>query len=124
MYNRQPVLDVHGHMSTPPHFRAYAMNLIALRTPEGALEMSDELMRPALDRHIRVMDERNIDVQLISASPVAMMQWEMPHLVSHWTRVTNDVIAQICRAYANRFVGVAQLPQDVDQHTSNCVEEL
>ena len=64
MYRGQPVLDVHGHMSTPPHFRAYAMNLIALRTAEGALEMSDELMRPALARHLRVMDERKIDVTL------------------------------------------------------------
>lgn len=110
MYRGQPVLDVHGHMSTPPHFRAYAMNLIALRSPEGALEMSDDLMRPALERHLRVMDERNIDVQLISPRPVAMMHWEMPHLVQHWTRVTNDVIAQICRAHPSRFVGVAQLP--------------
>ena len=124
MYRGQPVLDVHGHMSTPPHFRAYAMNLIALRSAEGALEMSDELMRPALDRHIRVMDERQIDVQLISPRPVAMMHWEMPHLVKHWTHVTNDVIAQICRAHPTRFVGVAQLPQDVDQDTRNCVEEL
>ena len=124
MYQGTRVLDVHGHMSTPPHFRAYAMNLISLRTPEGGLEMSDELMRPALDRHIRVMDERNIDVQLISARPVAMMHWEMPHLVQHWTRTTNDVIAQICRSYPTRFVGVAQLPQSVDADTSGCVAEL
>lgn len=124
MYQGKPVLDVHGHMSTPPHFRAYAMNLISLRTPDGGLEMSDDLMRPALDRHIRVMDERNVDVQLISARPVAMMHWEMPHLVRHWTRTTNDVIAQICRAYPKRFVGVAQLPQSVDEDTSGCIAEL
>src|SRR3569833_9811 len=107
MYQGKPVVDVHGHMSTPPHFRAFAYNMISLRTAEGALEMSDELMRPALDRHIRVMDEREIDTQLISPRPVAMMHWEQPFLVKHWTRVTNDVIAQICGKYPGRFVGVA-----------------
>jgi predicted TIM-barrel fold metal-dependent hydrolase len=124
MYNGQLVFDVHGHMSTPPHFRAYAMNLISLRTADGELEMSDELMRPALERHLRVMDERNIDVQLISARPVAMMHWELPHLVRHWTRTTNAVIAQICRTHPRRFIGIAQLPQTVDEDTSSCVDEL
>jgi predicted TIM-barrel fold metal-dependent hydrolase len=124
MYQGKLVLDVHGHMSTPPHFRAYAMNLISLRTPEGELEMTDDLLRPALERHIRVMDARNIDVQLISPRPVAMMHWEMPHLVQQWTRVTNNVIAQICRAYPNRFTGVAQLPQTADEDTRSCVSEL
>jgi len=31
MYKGKKVFDVHGHISTPPHFRAAAMNLIALR---------------------------------------------------------------------------------------------
>jgi len=35
MYNGQKVIDVRGHMSTPPHFRAYADDLIALRSPRG-----------------------------------------------------------------------------------------
>ncbi len=38
MYQGVSVIDVHGHLSTPPHFRAHAMNLVALRTPgESAL---------------------------------------------------------------------------------------
>ena len=124
MYRGLPVIDVHGHLSTPPHFRAYAMNLVSLRTPDGGLALSDELMRPALERHLRVLDERRIDVQLLSPRPVAMLHWEQPHLVQHWTRVTNDVIAQQCRAHPTRFVGVAQLPQTRDQDTSACVDEL
>lgn len=35
MYNGEKVLDIHGHHSTPAQFRAYAYNLIALRTPMG-----------------------------------------------------------------------------------------
>ncbi len=125
MYNSQKVIDVHGHMSTPPHFRAYAYNLIALRSPgEGTLEIPDELMEGALARHLKVLDERNIDVQLISPRPVAMMHWERPFIVEKWTRTTNDVISQHCRLHPDRFVGVAQLPQHSTLDTRNCVEEL
>ena len=95
MYHGERVIDVHGHMSTPPHFRAYAYNMIALRSTEGAPNISDQLMQTALDRHLRIMDEREIDVQMISPRPVAMMHWETKPLVNHWTRVTNDVISAI-----------------------------
>ncbi len=125
MYGGRKVLDVHGHMSTPPQFRAWAYNLIALRSPgDGELEISDELMQTALDRHLKVMDERGIDVQLISPRPVAMMHWERPFLVEKWTRTTNDAIHQQCRMHPTRFAGVAQLPQSRDLDTSNCVAEL
>ena len=125
MYNGQKVIDVHGHMSTPPHFRAYAFNLIALRSPrDGDLEISDELMQAALGRHLRIMDERNIDVQMISARPVAFMHWEAAFLVEKWTRITNNVIQQHCKMYPDRFVGIAQLPQNSKLDTNNCIPEL
>lgn len=125
MYNGQKVIDVHGHMSTPPHFRAYAYSLIALRTPgDGDLEISDELMQTALGRHLKIMDDRNIDVQMISARPVAFMHWEAAFLVEKWTRITNNIIQQHCRMYPNRFVGIAQLPQNSKLDTSNCIPEL
>lgn len=125
MYNGQKVIDVHGHMSTPPHFRAYAFNLIALRSPaEGSLEISNELMETALSRHLKMLDNLNVDIQMISPRPVAMMQWEQPLLVEKWTRVTNDVIHQQCVTHGDRFVGIAQLPQNRDLDTGNCVPEL
>lgn len=125
MYNGSKVIDVHGHMSTPPHFRAYAYNLIALRSPgDGDLEMSDELMESALARHLKMMDERNIDIQMISPRPVAMMHWEAAFLVEKWTRITNNVIHRHCQLHPDRFVGVAQLPQNSKLETKNCVAEL
>ncbi|MEA2642960.1 MAG: meta-cleavage compound hydrolase [Chloroflexota bacterium] len=124
MYKGQPVIDVHGHMSTPPHFRAFAFNLIALRSTAGGLDISDQLMETALGRHLRIMDERNIDVQMISPRPVAMMQWEAAPLVDKWTRVTNDVIYQQIKMHPDRYVGVAQLPQHELHDTNNCLEEL
>lgn len=125
MYNGQKVIDVHGHMSTPSDFRAWAFNLIALRSPgESELVITEQQMKPALDRHFRILDERNIDVQLISPRPVAMMQWEANFLVQKWTKVTNDIIHQQCQAHPDRFAGVAQLPQSSIADTSNCVAEL
>ncbi len=70
MYNGEKVLDIHGHHSTPAQFRAYAYNLIALRTPMGSgLHISDEAMDEAMTRHLTIMDERNVDVQFISPRP-------------------------------------------------------
>ncbi len=125
MYNGAKVIDVHGHMSTPPQFRAFAYNLIALRGGgEGNLQITDEQMETALGRHLRLLDERGIDVQLISPRPVAMMHWEAPFLSEKWTQTTNDVIAQQCRMHPDRYRGVAQLPQSSTLNTSNCVAEL
>lgn len=125
MYNGKKVIDVHGHMSTPPHFRAYAYNLIALRSPaESDLEISDELMETALKRHLKMLDERNIDLQMISARPIAMMHWERPFIVEQWSKTTNNIIHQQCKAHPERFVGIAQLPQSSTIDTKNCVAEL
>jgi predicted TIM-barrel fold metal-dependent hydrolase len=124
MFHGKKVIDCHGHMSTPPQFRAYAYNLIALRTPGDELLLTEAQMKGPIDRHLRMLDSHNIDVQMISPRPVAMMQWESPYLVGPWTKVTNDVIAQQCEIWSDRYVGIAQLPQSRDCDTSNCVPEL
>ncbi len=87
MYDGTLVIDSHGHMSTPPEFRGYAYNMIALRTPSN-FHLTAAQMEGALSRHIRVLDERNIDVQMISPRPVAYMHWERPYLVKSWTETT------------------------------------
>jgi predicted TIM-barrel fold metal-dependent hydrolase len=126
MYNGKKVIDVHGHISTPPHFRAYAMNMISLRTPQehGPLAIPEQAAQQMLDRHLRIMDERNIDLQMLSPRPVAMMHWERPFIVEHWTRVTNDLIHAQCKQYPERFVGVAQLPQTQGLNIEACIAEL
>jgi predicted TIM-barrel fold metal-dependent hydrolase len=125
MYKGKPVIDVHGHISTPPHFRANAYNLIALRTPgEGQIPIPEAAMNNALERHLRMMDERRVDVQLISPRPVAMMHWERPFLVEAWSKMTNDVIHQQCKMHPKRFAGVSQLPQTRGLNIGSCVDEL
>jgi predicted TIM-barrel fold metal-dependent hydrolase len=126
MFKGKPVVDVHGHVSTPVHFRAFAMNLIigAPGARDGQLSMSDDLMETAQKPHVERLDEYNIDVQFISPRPVAMMLYERPHIVRKWSATTNDVIHQACRLYPERFRGIAQLPQQSSEDTSNCLEEL
>ncbi len=124
MYKNYAVIDTHGHISTPPQFRAYAYNLIALRDPSEPLVISDEAMQPALDRHLRLIDAQGIDLQLLSPRPVAMMHWERPFLVDAWTRTSNDLIARQCKMHPDRFQGIAQLPQTRDGDIVHCADEL
>jgi predicted TIM-barrel fold metal-dependent hydrolase len=124
MYESHAVIDTHGHISTPPQFRAYAYNLIVLRNPKEPFVITDEAMRPALERHLRLLDAQGIDLQLLSPRPVAMMHWERPFLVETWTRVTNDLIARQCALHPDRFQGVAQLPQTRGGDLRLCADEL
>lgn len=111
-------------MSSPPEYRSYMANLIALRTLGGELGIDEARWRPPLERHIKVMDERRIDIQLLSPRPVAMMQWERPYLVHSWTKTTNRVINYICEQYPDRYIGIAQLPQTPYETTEKCADEL
>lgn len=111
-------------MSTPPHFRAYAYNLVALRTADGRLVLTDDQMAAPLERHLRLLDSHRIDLQLLSPRPVAMMHWEQPHLVDHWTQATNDIIARQCKLHPTRFVGIGQLNQSPYSTPEACIPEL
>ena len=124
MFNGKTVIDVHGHMSAPPVYRAFAYNLIALRSPGDDLVITPEQMKPAIDRHLRLLDHHNVDVQLISPRPVAMMHWERPFLQDSWTRITNSIIAQQCEENPTRFVGVCQLAQSPTRPISESLHEL
>ena len=124
MFEGEAVIDVHGHMSSPPQFRAFGYSLISNRSTRSRLKLTTADLEVALQRHIEMLDQRLIDVQFISPRPVAMMHWENPELVDHWTRTTNDLIALQCQAHPDRLVGVAQLPQSIHLDTSNCIEEL
>lgn len=125
MYQDKQVIDVHGHLSTPPHFRANAMNLLSLRTPgDGVVAIPQAAMEESVAGHLRTMDERRIDVQLLSPRPIAMMHWERAFLGEAWARFTNDTIAQQCEMHPDRFAGVAQLPQSPELNIPGCVREL
>jgi predicted TIM-barrel fold metal-dependent hydrolase len=124
MFAKHPVIDVHGHISSPPAVRAYAFNLSLVGNVDDKLVLTDEQVKPAMDRHLKMLDARNIDLQLLSVRPIAMMHYENPTVVAAWTKTSNELIAQQIKLRPDRFVGVAQLPQNVAIDTSNCIEEL
>jgi predicted TIM-barrel fold metal-dependent hydrolase len=125
MYNDYEVVDVHGHMMSPPQFRAYAYGIVSNRNfGENRLHIKDEAIGDIVKHHLSLLDERNIDVQFISPRPVAMMHWERPPQVELWTKTTNEVIAQQCSLSGERLFGIGQLPQTIVHDTSSCIDEL
>jgi predicted TIM-barrel fold metal-dependent hydrolase len=124
MYNGYKVVDVHGHMTTPAPFRQFLAETVAQNTPGRKLEMTDEQLENAQQRHLKFMDERDIDIQLIGPRPIAMWHWMRPFLQDFWCRTVNDVIARIVKLHPDRFRGMAQLPQSKEKDTRNCVAEL
>ena len=124
MYNGYKIVDVHGHMTTPAPFRQFLAETVAQNTPGRKLEMTDEQLENAQQRHLKFMDDRDIDIQLIGPRPIAMWHWMRPFLQDFWCRTVNDVIARIVKLHPDRFRGMAQLPQSKEKDTRNCVAEL
>ncbi|MQF86998.1 MAG: amidohydrolase [SAR202 cluster bacterium] len=128
MFDGMKVIDCHGHMTTPPGFRAAIANWVSQNTGpsnHGSFpELSDEAMANANQRHLDMLDDHSIDYQLISPRPIAMWHWMRPHLQYDWAHFTNDTISQIMRLWPERFGGIAQLPQNRDLDGSHLVDEL
>jgi predicted TIM-barrel fold metal-dependent hydrolase len=131
MYHGTKVLDVHGHISTPPEYFHFGALQLAGNGPTGKLNIPDERLEQAQQRHLKEIDSRSVDVQLIGPRPFASFQWARPHIQRAWARATNDVTAQIVRLHPDRFLGMAMLPQSSEEDTSavlpefdRCVNEL
>lgn len=129
MFHGASVIDVHGHLSTPPDFYAFAFNLqlgLGLRRSRAGsgLSLPADAMAATQARHVKLLDDRNIDVQFISPRPYSMLHFERPEVVEAWTGATNEAIHQACQLYPSRFFGVAQLPQHTSLDTGTCIDEL
>jgi predicted TIM-barrel fold metal-dependent hydrolase len=133
MYQNTKVLDVHGHVSVPPSANALLPLMLGSNTPMpsplsqpgGRATATEEEFRAAAARHVRYMDERNIDVQIIGPRPFMMLGWMEPHLLPAWTRYVNDMIHQQVSWHPDRFLGACQLPQiSGAEDLSNCLDEL
>jgi len=111
-------------MTTPAPFRQFLAETVAQNTPGRKLEMTDEQLENAQQRHLKFMDDRNIDIQLIGPRPIAMWHWMRPFLQDFWCRTVNDVIARIVKLHPDRFRGMAQLPQSKEKDTRHCATEL
>jgi len=114
------IIDMHGHWLSPG-LREWGWGLISLRNASDnakPLRGVDE----ENDTNIKCMDERGIDVQILSIRPVSMLHSENPYISIPWARVYNNVLAEAISRKADRFRAMATLPQGADMEAS--VQEL
>ncbi|MBI1218570.1 MAG: amidohydrolase family protein [Rhodobacteraceae bacterium] len=125
------IIDCHGHYTTAPaKLREYRNAQLAAFTAgerePNPPEFGDDELRTSLEAaQLRLQRERGTDVTLFS--PIASL---MGHhqgdagVSARWSQVSNDLIAQVCRLYPQRFVPVCQLPQSPGVSPASCVDEL
>jgi predicted TIM-barrel fold metal-dependent hydrolase len=134
VYNNVRVLDVHGHVSVPFSANSFLTLMMGSNTAmdspigqdhAGPARVSREEFHSAALGHVRYLDDRNIDVQVVGPRPFLMLGWMEPHLLPSWTRYVNDMIHQQVAMFPDRFLGAAMLPQVSEApDLSNCLAEL
>ncbi|MEV4513328.1 amidohydrolase family protein [Dactylosporangium sp. NPDC049525] len=118
-------IDAHGHVSAPAEVYEYQAKIVANRAPMRPPALTTELLQPAMDQHVALLDMAGVDLQLISPRPYMMMHSLFnPRLVAHWTRYVNDVIAAQVALRPDRLRGIAGLPQFRLDDPRDCLGEL
>jgi 4-oxalmesaconate hydratase len=122
------IIDVHGHFTmAPPALDAYRGRQLARMNKRDAakLRLDPEAVRASLEPYVRRLDERGIDVVLLSPRASGMGHDIGDEWTSRaWTEASNDAVASAVAEFPDRFVGVAQLPQSPGVNPSGSVEEL
>jgi 4-oxalmesaconate hydratase len=121
------IIDAHAHLVTPESFFGYRSLLQVSNGLHSRLRPSttDEEIKAAADRSVKVMDGVGTDMQLISPRPFMLMHshplvWD----VQVWVAANNDLIARTIALHPTRFRGVAGLPQVGGQPVEVVFDEL
>src|SRR3982751_2738626 len=89
-------------------------------------EIGDNTWEPA--RRMEEMDATGVAMQVLSTVPVMFSYWAKPQDALELSRLLNDHIAEVVRAYPTRFAGLGTLPmQDPElaaRELERCVREL
>jgi aminocarboxymuconate-semialdehyde decarboxylase len=130
-----PVVDIHAHVLdrhalevAGPHGAASGFGARPSIPPPGSrfAEINSLMLDPA--RQVAAMDERGVDVHLISAIlAVTPTGWASPAVALELNRRYNDLIAEAVRAFPSRLVGSFALPLQnlelaLDELTRACDE--
>ncbi len=118
-----PVVDVHAHLLDAhvldvagPHGVASGFGARPHIPPPGTrfAQINELMLDPA--RQVAAMDERGVDVHLLSAIlAVTPTGWATPQVALELNRRYNDAIAAAVRDHPGRFVGSMTLPlQDLE----------
>ncbi|PWK76731.1 amidohydrolase family protein [Aminobacter sp. AP02] len=128
------IIDCHAHMAVPHQLPAYKASILSHRGAHGRKvpPVSNEALEQAFNRvemapmgHLACLDQAGVDIQLLSPRPFQLMHSEEPKKLVHWyVEYANDIIAQECALYPERFYGVAGLPQTGDSPITEALPEL
>lgn len=125
------IIDCHGHYTTAPQqlrdFRKAQVEAFDKggQEPDEPVFSDDQIRETLVDAQLRLQEERGTDVTIFS--PIAGL---MGHhlgdeaMSQRWSRLSNNLIHQVCKIYPKSFVGVCQLPQSPGIPAANCVAEL
>jgi 4-oxalmesaconate hydratase len=125
------IIDCHGHYTTAPvtlrEFRKAQLEAFDTGAvdPVEPVFSDDEVTETIVNAQLKLQQERGTDVTIFS--PIAGLMGH--HLADaatsdRWSRLSNNLIAQVVRLFPKSFVGVCQLPQSPGVAPSNCVDEL
>jgi 4-oxalmesaconate hydratase len=125
------IIDCHGHYTTAPPahtaWRQAQREAFAAGRPAPPYPViSDDELRDSIEgQQLRLMDERGIDLTVLSPRASAMEHHVGDHGVSRrWAEVSNDLVHRVTGLYPGRFAGVAQLPQTPGAPIAGAVPEL
>ena len=106
------IIDMHGHW-TSSGLRDYLAGAVSLRNvsdsvkPLGGVDETNE-------QNLKCMEDRGIDLQVLSIRPVSMLHVENRYISIPWSRVHNNVMAEAISRHPDRFRGLATLPQGAE----------
>ena len=91
------IIDVHRHTTAPQELYGYNYRLIANRGDfgRGDPRIGDEAIEKALARHLEMLKEYGIDLQLIPPRPWGIPNAETSEKIVQWMAgAVNDLIAR------------------------------
>ena len=126
------IIDIHGHYTTEPAaFQAFRDKQLAgiadgARKPTTEdLGISDEVILASVAKQLKFQSDRGSDLTVFSPRASGMAHHIGTEAVSlQWARMSNNIIARICKLLPNNFVGVGQLPQHPGAPPKNSIPEL
>src|SRR3954466_3651315 len=113
------IIDIHGHYTT----EAAAMHTFrdkqlagladaARRPTTSDLGLSDEQIVASVQPQLKFQKDRGTDLTIFSPRASGMGHHVGTEAVGkEWTRLSNDMIARVCKLLPDSFIGVGQLPQ-------------
>jgi 4-oxalmesaconate hydratase len=125
------VIDCHGHYTTaPPQHDAWreaqraAFDAGRPEPPYPAI--GDDEIRETIEKNqLRLLKERGADMTIFSPRASAMAHHVGDERLSRaWARVSNDLIARVCRLFPDAFAGACMLPQSPKADLRGSIEEL